>query len=241
MSELAGGPGQVWFPCLQEVSFSSHLQEGEGRRGGLFPGAAALPGQPSSATRRVGRPAPRPARRRLQAPSVGGAGAGRGAQGSLLHPASGPAPACERAAPRTEPGTLPPRPGRRQSAAPPLRSPPAAAVARPEAVTARSQAGPVPRPRGGVSDLQALSFGRWIQPASPRDGAGLAGWAPTEPSVQNRAAPAVPQRPGRGSWRARPALGSRGWLRALHGAGGGGASWGGFAYCPTSPAPPEFP
>lgn len=33
---LEGGPGPIWFPCLQEVSFFSHLQEGEGQAGGLL-------------------------------------------------------------------------------------------------------------------------------------------------------------------------------------------------------------
>ena len=33
--ELEGVQGPIWFPCLQEVSFFSHLQEGEGQAGGL--------------------------------------------------------------------------------------------------------------------------------------------------------------------------------------------------------------
>lgn len=33
--ELEGSRGPIWFPCLQEVSFFSHLQEGEGQAGGL--------------------------------------------------------------------------------------------------------------------------------------------------------------------------------------------------------------
>lgn len=33
--ELEGSRGPIWFPCLQEVSFFAHLQEGEGQAGGL--------------------------------------------------------------------------------------------------------------------------------------------------------------------------------------------------------------
>lgn len=234
-SELEGGPGHVWFPRRQEVSFSSHLQEGEGRGrvwGVLFPAAAALARAasfsypPRSPPRTP--PGPDTGVRRLR---------------SLLHPLRARLPPAW-GRPRGR-STGPALPGMQnewkgQEAKHGTSSEVhvrgcggTAGGGSGDRVIPRSQAGPVPRQRGCVSDLQALSF-RALGPAilpteeSRTSRLGSHGTVGPEPGCARRL-----QGPGRGSWRTRPARGPGGGFAALDGAGGGGASWGGFAHCPT--------